>query len=113
MPPGRDESRPYDRFHVYKKGMCIMRILIIGGTRFMGPLVVRMLHEEGHELTVFHRGQSQIELPEGVREISGDRRPLSAVAERLQQVEPEVVLDMIPAIEQDAIEVMHVFKGAA
>ncbi len=90
-----------------------MRILVIGGTRFMGPLVVRMLHGTGHELTVFHRGQSQIELPEGVREILGDRRPLSAVAERLQQVEPEVVLDMIPAIEQDAIEVMRVFKGVA
>lgn len=90
-----------------------MRILVIGGTRFMGPVVVRMLHEEGHDVTVFHRGQSKFDLPEGVREILGNRRPLSAVAERLQEVDPEVVLDMIPVIEQDAIEVMRVFKGVA
>ncbi len=88
-----------------------MRILVIGGTRFMGPLVVRMLHEQGHDLTIFHRGQNQADLPEGVQEILGDRRHLSAVAERLQRVEPEVVLDMVPVIEQDAIEVMRAFKG--
>ncbi len=32
-----------------------MRILVIGGTRFMGPLAVRILSEQGHEVTVFHR----------------------------------------------------------
>lgn len=90
-----------------------MRILVIGGTRFMGPLVVRMLHEEEHELIVFHRGQNRIDLAEGVQEILGDRRHLSAVAESLQRVEPEVVLDMIPVIEQDAIDVMRSFKGVA
>lgn len=90
-----------------------MRILVIGGTRFMGPVVLRLLHEQGHELTVFHRGQSRTVLPQGVKEILGDRRPLSAAAERLQQVQPDVVLDMIPAIEQDAIAVMSLFKGVA
>jgi nucleoside-diphosphate-sugar epimerase len=90
-----------------------MRILIIGGTRFMGPIVVRLLHEQGHEITVFHREKSQIELPEGVREILGDRRSLSAAAGQLRPVKPDVVLDMIPAIEQDAIELMRTFKGIA
>jgi nucleoside-diphosphate-sugar epimerase len=93
-----------------------MRILIIGGTRFMGPLVVRQLHAQGHELTVFHRGQSQAEapdLPEGVREIRGDRRQLHLAAGQLRAIEPAVVLDMIPAIEQDAIELMRAFKGVA
>ena len=31
-----------------------MRVVVIGGTRFMGPHVVRSL--AGHEVTVFHRG---------------------------------------------------------
>ena len=35
-----------------------MRILVIGGTRFIGPPAVRRLVEMGHEVTVFHRGQS-------------------------------------------------------
>ncbi len=90
-----------------------MRILIIGGTRFMGPVVVRLLRERGHEITVFHRGQSHVELPEGVQELIGDRRPLTAHTEKLRDVLPEVVLDMIPVIEQDAIDVMQTFRGGA
>jgi nucleoside-diphosphate-sugar epimerase len=90
-----------------------MRILVIGGTRFMGPLVVRLLSEQGHEVTVFHRGQTRTDLPRGVREILGDRRPLTESAVELQRLAPEEVLDMIPAIEQDALEVMRIFTGVA
>ena len=90
-----------------------MRILVIGGTRFMGPLVVRSLSEQGHEITVFHRGQTRTDLPRGVREILGDRRPLTESAVELQRLAPEAVLDMIPENEQDALEVMRIFSGVA
>jgi len=88
-----------------------MRILVIGGTRFMGPHVVRRLSEQGHEITLFHRGQTHIDLPQGVQEILGDRRSLSASADKLRQLAPDVVLDMIPFIEQDARELMNTFTG--
>src|SRR5438270_12369347 len=90
-----------------------MRILVIGGTNFMGPLVVRSLHEQGHNITVFHRGQTPTDLPDSVQEILGDRRPLANMASILQKTEPDIVLDMIPAIEQDAQEVMRTFSGVA
>ena len=90
-----------------------MRILVIGGTRFMGPLVVRSLSEQGHEITVFHRGQTRTDLPRGVREILGDRRSLAESAVELQRLAPEAVLDMIPENEQDALEVMRIFSGVA
>lgn len=90
-----------------------MRILIIGGTRFMGPLVVRFLYEQGHEVTVFHRGQNQAAMPEGVRELLGDRHSPAAFDDRLRELEPDVVLDMIPVTEQDAIAVMRAFTGVA
>ena len=90
-----------------------MRILVIGGTNFMGPLVVRTLHTQGHNITVFHRGQTPTELPDSVQEILGDRRPLTNVASILQKTEPELVLDMIPSSEQDAQEVMRTFSGIA
>lgn len=32
-----------------------MRILIIGGTHFIGPYVVARLHRLGHEITAYHR----------------------------------------------------------
>jgi nucleoside-diphosphate-sugar epimerase len=103
--------------HVYAshslKGQYQMRILIIGGTNFMGPHVVRSLCEHGHEVTIFHRGQTRAELPHGVHQILGDMRSISEKAADLQRSEPNVVLDMIPYTEQDAKEVMRVFGGIA
>jgi nucleoside-diphosphate-sugar epimerase len=90
-----------------------MRILVIGGTNFMGPLVVHALSEQGHEITLFHRGQTQTDLPYGVKEILGDRRSLNEKAVELQRLAPEVVLDMIPDIEQDALDVTRTFSGTA
>src|ERR1700704_6564114 len=91
----------------------IMSILVIGGTNFMGPLVVRSLSNDGHEVVVFHRGKTSTNLPSGVREILGDRRPLAPFAGELRRFEPDIVLDMIPVTEQDAQEVMSTFKGIA
>jgi len=90
-----------------------MRVLVIGGTNFMGPLVVQTLHAQGHDVTVFHRGKTTTDLPQGVREIFGDRHPLANVASGIQKAEPDIVLDMIPALEQDAWDIMHTFRGIA
>src|SRR5260370_31704014 len=95
------------------KGNFIMRILVIGGTNFMGPLVVRSLSEQGHEITVFHCGKTQGNFPFGVGEILGDRRPLSNSAHELKSLAADVELDMIPAVEQDAQEIMSIFSGIA
>ena len=40
-----------------------MKILVIGGTNFIGPAVVRQLYAMGHEVTVFHRGKQQQTYP--------------------------------------------------
>ncbi len=50
-----------------------MKVLVIGGTRFIGTHVVRQLIKMGHEVTVFNRGQTIAELPEEVKWIKGDR----------------------------------------
>ena len=50
-----------------------MKVLVIGGTNFVGPYVVRQLLKMGHEVTVFHRGQTTAELPEEVKWLKGDR----------------------------------------
>lgn len=49
-----------------------MRILVIGGTNFIGPPVVRQLSEMGCEVTVFNRGNTQADLPPGVSYVRGD-----------------------------------------
>ncbi|HEX8847715.1 MAG TPA: NAD-dependent epimerase/dehydratase family protein [Pyrinomonadaceae bacterium] len=90
-----------------------MRILIIGGTRFIGPYVVRNLTGAGHSVTLFHRGQTVGDLPGGVKQIHGDRRDLSSFAAELKMAAPDVVLDMIPYTEEEARTLVRVFKGVA
>jgi nucleoside-diphosphate-sugar epimerase len=90
-----------------------MKVLVIGGTNFIGPYAVRRLAGAGHEVTVFHRGRTEAELPEGVGRILGDRRRLEDHADELRSFGPEVVLDMVPMNERDARGVVEVFGGVA
>jgi 2'-hydroxyisoflavone reductase len=48
------------------------RILILGGTGFIGPHMVRYAVVRGHEVTIFTRGRTQAEIPE-VEHLIGDR----------------------------------------
>lgn len=90
-----------------------MRILVIGGTRFIGPYVVRDLLAAGHQVAVFHRGETESELAAGAQPIRGDRRELARFANEFRQFGPEVVLDMIAFNEREARELVRVFKGLA
>jgi len=50
-----------------------MKILIIGGTRFLGRALVDSALTRGHELTLFNRGQSNPKLYPELETIIGDR----------------------------------------
>ena len=50
-----------------------LRILILGGTGFIGPHMVRYAVERGHQVSIFTRGRRQTDLPEGVEQLVGDR----------------------------------------
>lgn len=92
-----------------------MNVLVLGGTRFIGPHVVRQLVEAGHETALFNRGQSRpdISLPQGVRIIRGDRRRLADYRESFRSFAPDVVIDLFPYTEAEAQAVMTVFDGIA
>lgn len=49
-----------------------MRVLILGGTRFVGRHVARMLVDADNEVTVLHRGVTG-EAPPGTKTVIGDR----------------------------------------
>jgi 2'-hydroxyisoflavone reductase len=50
-----------------------MKILIIGGTRFLGRHLVNSARARGHEVTLFNRGQTNPNLFGQVEKILGDR----------------------------------------
>ncbi len=50
-----------------------MRILIIGGTVFLGRALVEAGLESGHDLTLFNRGTHQVEFSGPVEQLQGDR----------------------------------------
>lgn len=50
-----------------------MKILIIGGTRFLGRALVDAARARGHEVTLFNRGQSNPDLYPEVEKLHGDR----------------------------------------
>ncbi len=49
------------------------RLLVLGGTGFIGPHMVEYALARGHEVTTFTRGRSETALPSGVEQLIGDR----------------------------------------
>ena len=93
-----------------------MRVLIIGGTAFIGPHVVRSLVSEGHEVTIFHRGEHEPELPSSsVRHVHSASAafPVLSFPAELVSWKPDVVLHMVAMGERDAEAVVQAFKGVA
>ncbi|HJU75664.1 MAG TPA: NAD-dependent epimerase/dehydratase family protein [Gemmatimonadaceae bacterium] len=50
-----------------------MRLLVLGGTGFIGPHLVRHAVSRGHHVTIFTRGRRQADLPNEVERLLGDR----------------------------------------
>jgi 2'-hydroxyisoflavone reductase len=60
-----------------------MKVLVIGGTQFVGRAIVEELLASGDEVTLFHRGRTNPDLFPGAERLLGDRNvDLSALAER-------------------------------
>ena len=89
-----------------------MNILILGGTKFIGPHVVRRLAKRGHDVTIFHRGQTEADLPANFHHVHGDFSEFAKHVDQLRALAPEVVLDMVPFRKEDA-QRLKSFKGVA
>src|SRR4051812_26608711 len=50
-----------------------MKLLVLGGTKFLGRHVVEAALERGDEVTIFNRGPHNTELYPGVEKLRGDR----------------------------------------
>ncbi|GAB1542681.1 NAD-dependent epimerase/dehydratase family protein [Scytonema sp. NUACC21] len=69
-----------------------MRILIVGGTRFIGVYLTKLLVEQGHEVVLFNRGNRPIPVA-GVGQITGDRTDATQLKEKLSQENFDAIFD--------------------
>lgn len=70
-----------------------MRVLVIGGTVFVGRATVRQLVEAGHDVAVLHRGNHEPEDLADVTHIHGDRNDLGPLVSEIHAFAPDVVWD--------------------
>jgi 2'-hydroxyisoflavone reductase len=61
-------------FPAISRAAAPMKVLIIGGTGFLGPHTVRRLQERGHTVTLFNRGRTNPTLFPDVEKLRGDRK---------------------------------------
>jgi 2'-hydroxyisoflavone reductase len=69
-----------------------MRLLVLGGTRFIGRAVVSAALGGGWEVTTFNRGSSDADVP-GVRAVRGDRTDPAAIASLARQGPWDAAID--------------------
>src|SRR5918994_394597 len=89
-----------------------VRVIILGGTGFVGPHVVRELDRAGHDVTLYHSGRTEPDLPSTVRHVHGRFEELDEHVDGLRALEPDVVLDMIPYVREDVAR-LRLFAGHA
>lgn len=84
-----------------------LRILILGGTGFIGPHHVAYAVARGHRVSVFNRGNNPERLPDGVEELIGDR---NGDLRALEGREWDAVIDLpttLPKWIRDAAAVLR------
>ena len=79
-----------------------MRIVVLGGTRFIGRAIVEELFRAGHDILVVHRGNLEPDDMPSVSHLHCDRSELTAHRQELAAFEPEAAIDCRALSRADA-----------
>jgi 2'-hydroxyisoflavone reductase len=85
-----------------------LRLLILGGTGFIGPHQVRYALARGHQVTVFNRGRQKEAWPGPVEELLGDR---NGDLKALEGRDWDVCIDNPTSLPVWVRDAAHVLKG--
>ena len=89
-----------------------MKILMIGGTRFIGAHVTRCLHDAGAQITAFHRGSSANSILPQIEHVldPGAAWPVTSFPDALMR-DWDVVIHMVAMGQADAEAAVSAFAG--
>lgn len=85
-----------------------LRILILGGTGFIGPHFVRVLSEAGHKISLFNRGKRDPSVHPGIEQLLGDR---NGPVDSLKGHDWDVVIDNSGYLPKQVRLAAEVLKG--
>ena len=89
-----------------------MRVLILGGTRFIGRRIALDLLARGDDVMVVHRGQSEPAELSGCAHVHAARDALAGVADQLRSWRPDAVIDTRAMTRSDASAVLPFLPDA-
>jgi len=87
-----------------------MRILIMGGTRFIGVYLTKILVDQGHEVVLFNRGNNPAPVA-GISQIHGDRKDAAQLKEKLAGESFDAIFDNNGRELSDTQPLVEIFNG--
>ena len=89
-----------------------MKVLIIGGTGNISTATARRLLARGDEVTLYNRGQRQVDLPGAYKTMIGDRYDHAAFEAQMAGADAfDCVIDMIGYAPEDVESAIRAFAG--
>lgn len=87
-----------------------MRILVMGGTRFIGVSLTQQLVAQGHEVVLFNRGNKPAPV-EGIAQLHGDRKDPAALKSALSGENFDAIFDNNGRELSDTQPLIELFQG--
>lgn len=88
-----------------------MKVLVLGGTRYFGKLIVEELLAAGHGVTIFTRGNRPSPFDARLMHIVGDRREADVFRQLFRRREFDAVIDNIGYRPEEVSISLDVFRG--
>ena len=83
-----------------------MRVVILGGTRFIGRRITEELTARGDQVAVVHRGQAEPGDLAGCRHLHAGRANFAKVAAEVRAIRPDAVIDTCAGTAADVAAVL-------
>jgi nucleoside-diphosphate-sugar epimerase len=91
-----------------------VRILIIGGTGLISTGITRLMLARGDDVTLYNRGVTRAEIPDGARTIVGDRKDYPAFERQIGEAGRfDCVIDMVCFRPDEAASLIRATAGRA